>query len=956
MIPCMLCFVACCQTIQPESQHDLIGAGRVIAAMRSVGKEVPPPPSDLSKFQTSLMTYTATSQKMSVLAAADGWLKLVAAWEKARNEPGLSQISSAVEFDQSPIALVYALPRPEVWPTIFAALIKRPDDNQAKLLTILFQQLLGRDQEVYAACERLRKSLRPGEDPEFDFGGEGFSRVQLPIALRSRDPAMIGKVLERLSLGWGGFFFDGLPDLVSALGPEKSEIILRKIFETTSRPLDSFNGEQTKKLAKSILLSDLDKAKSPQWSLAERPEDTDLVLRLVNKFGVGSLKEGSRGSAEEIYAAALLDSGKIDEAASFLSKGELSAGYFVLFYPRPEQARPLFERMSALLEKHPFTGVWQAYFALARNAGAEAEALKRAEQVLSSPDLGPKTKRTLLSERAKVAEAAGDVDTAVKSLIEASATEIEDSGGDTVLGMLLSLAAATGRKDVTDASIQANAVGYERSYQNESISSLLLSQGRLADAQRLVLQTATQSGRFRQGGPTEDTAVQLAEIYYLANRPKDVVELLDLFPSWEADDLLQVLTLRRRGYARASFWGRSLGFISAWAFAETGKKELAIRTLHDLLAFDQTDDEAFELLNQLEGEAALSFYEDLVKIDPFAPRPVTWRADLLRRLGRLEEAEKVGREAISMDPTDGNASTGRRLRSYAILAQILRARSKNEEADLCERIVKAVRIAEKGDQYREAGLIPQAIQAYRESSSTFADAYCVEARLAVSLAAEGKNEEALAHYRRAYELMPDQFGRIESLCFGCESTFVGETLQNLALSVFQGLAKEQPNKPQVHYLLGKLYSQVGDSKAAVAAFRRAVELDPRYYNSWKELGELARLGAAPPDLAQEAAIAMVQLDPLRLHGGWRLDGTMADYGRLWNVLQGAYNRLPKPPKGPLYPLRRRAKVQDFGMGASLAGLRQQSPVWQRLMRYGPGGALSYDEGIAAICRLRHPSD
>ena len=76
----------------------------------------------------------------------------------------------------------------------------------------------------------------------------------------------------------------------------------------------------------------------------------------------------------------------------------------------------------------------------------------------------------------------------------------------------------------------------------------------------------------------------------------------------------------------------------------------------------------------------------------------------------------------------------------------------------------------------QVGPMASAINQYREALTYFQDAYCIESRLAVRLAEVGKMDEAEEHYRRAYELMPDSFGRVESHCFGCEKAFEGEKI------------------------------------------------------------------------------------------------------------------------------------------------------------------------------------
>jgi tetratricopeptide (TPR) repeat protein len=321
------------------------------------------------------------------------------------------------------------------------------------------------------------------------------------------------------------------------------------------------------------------------------------------------------------------------------------------------------------------------------------------------------------------------------------------------------------------------------------------------------------------------------------------------------------------------------------------------------------------------------------------------------KLGRLDEAEKVARKAIAMDPTDGQAPAGRRLTSYSILGRILRAEGKNDDAGLYERIVKAVRLAEKADLYRDASLFPQALDLYKQSSDVFADAYCIHARLAITLIGEGKTAEALEEFKRAYELMPDSFGEIESLCMGCEATFESEQERHLARDVFEKMAKDTPDKPQVHYLLGEIYSEEGDPKLAIESYERAVHLDPHYFNAWKQIVQLADQGSSTPDQLREATLAVLDLDPMMLHGGYESVERFDDYAELWRVFAHTYASLPPGPKGPLYPLQKRNS--DPWDESSFESWRTDWNMRAAMnLRKGPGGGFVTITEISEICSLR----
>src|SRR5439155_1615231 len=195
--------------------------------------------------------------------------------------------------------------------------------------------------------------------------------------------------------------------------------------------------------------------------------------------------------------------------------------------------------------------------------------------------------------------------------------------------------------------------------------------------------------------------------------------------------------------------------------------------------------------------------------------------------------------------------------------------------------VAAICESEMADRLQEAGLLKREVKMYEDSLKHFADAYCIQSRLAVQLADLGLHEQAEEHYRRAYELMPESFGRVESHCFGCERAFDGEKAQSIAEKVFTSLAKTAPQKPQVHYLLGYLREEQNRYAEALAHFREAVRLDPEYLNAWKHIESVGKefpLSAADKDAV---TLNIIRLDPLGRHGGREGFQNMTDLAALW---------------------------------------------------------------------------
>lgn len=332
-------------------------------------------------------------------------------------------------------------------------------------------------------------------------------------------------------------------------------------------------------------------------------------------------------------------------------------------------------------------------------------------------------------------------------------------------------------------------------------------------------------------------------------------------------------------------------FLAASSLAARGQKEAAQKINDALLNRYPGLDRGYELLLSLNSTNAIPRLDELYARDRFEERPLIWKAHLLRQQNQLAEAEKTIRQTVSIDPSDGEEGRGDRMRAYAELADILDASGNQKDAETYREIVKSIRLSEEADQFYQAGLLKHAITMYEEALGHFSDAYCIQSRLAIQLAALGRNAEAEEHYRRAYELMPDSFGRVESHCFGCEKAFDGEHAQSIAEKVFTQLAAERPNKPQVHYLLGYLRMEQEHYNEALTNYLTAVRLDPDYLNAWVKLQEASEQTLMSPNKRDEIVFNILRLDPLQRHA--RVDfQRVSNLNDLWAAVAAAASHQP----------------------------------------------------------------
>lgn len=625
-----------------------------------------------------------------------------------------------------------------------------------------------------------------------------------------------------------------------------------------------------------------------------------------------------RREAQAYYLLALVTHERIDDATALISQlaSDPSGAGFQLPYSALDsldragftgQVADLFHQ---LLEKNPELPLWDQYVSLASRSDRASRMLDLAKLAAQREGLTPEQKLTILGHLATALLAADEVDQAVLTIEQVIALKQADKDNQEVLSQAMTLARlghVLGRPEWVERGLalirekmakpgNPEAMGFDIDhYDRLSVVQLLTDLGRGPEAEALLAsQLATAAhpsmarqndwGRHNPGSEGLANALSsLAWLYHQSGRHGDVLTLLEQAPYWGVGDLAQ-LDDNFNPYADDD---QPLAFAAAAALADAGRREEALKILETVLEQNSGFDPAYELLVSIvEPENAALRLNSYFARDPFEERPLIWLASLQLKQGDLDAAEQSARKAISIDPSDGEQGRGDRMRVYAVLSDILRSKGDAKQADFFQEVVKAIRLSEDADRLYSSGLLTRGVAMYREALKHFADAYCIQSRLAVQLSNLGRHEEAAEHYRKAYELMPDSFGRMESHCFGCEGVFRGEKAQSIAEEVFVRLAKEKPNQPQVHYLLGYLRETQGRHQEAGQSFARAVELDPDYLNAWEKLQGLASNIHLPPEQRDAASLNLLRLDPLQRHVRADL-GNVRDLAALWRAAENA---------------------------------------------------------------------
>jgi tetratricopeptide (TPR) repeat protein len=366
-------------------------------------------------------------------------------------------------------------------------------------------------------------------------------------------------------------------------------------------------------------------------------------------------------------------------------------------------------------------------------------------------------------------------------------------------------------------------------------------------------------------------------------------------------------------------FGSPLLFVAARALFKTGKTEQARGALRRTIERFPGYDPAYALLLEMGGADTEPYLDMLAKRDRFEKRPLIWKAKLQLDAGRIEEAEKTVRTAIAIDPSDGEQGKGDRMRAYAVLGDTLDKKGVPEQAKVVRGAVQAIRLSEDADDWWKAGLLTRAVKMYEQALDHFADAYCIQSRLALRYFELGDFQNAGRHYERAFELMSESFGRIESHCFGCEGVFRGVQAQGIADRVFSRLVEQMPDKPQAHYFLGRLRQQQGRAAEAAVQFKMAVKLDPDYLSAWSRLIEVSYYASLSPEEIEAADLALLRLDPgMRHHSG--AFTRMRDMRPAWDAVLAAEKTRPPISNEPIYPLTvSKIEIEDRAKSFRAAG-------------------------------------
>ncbi|MBI5073812.1 MAG: tetratricopeptide repeat protein [Nitrospirae bacterium] len=914
-------------------------------------------------------------------------------------------------------ALISAIPSPAAWDELKAhVLVRQTTDggNQEVVLRMLVYFLTQDKANLEKAVAEFKTNAALGGNRASSYPLREF-RVDMQLQKNAKRTDAIVDTFDAYLQSLKGERPEGritvqVPDLVTLAGEKRAEELILNATAISGLSLNVPSGGATLELTKRLLLKNIEKITEPQWELvtgiydvtlyealdkrfpdkAGKKESSPDIFQSVNKYGYRStMDDSSRRRAKIFYIMGLIAQNRITEATE-KAKGMESADFQNKDFEKSWHsfdklrfATELNQFCKDLLTNRPELQLWKECGLIA-GSGKDSEVLiTMIDAAAQKPNIGLESRLGIRERQIELLLAMDRVDDAVSLLHE---TLMVDAGRETpqvqlavtrsklklasrmfIVGRLLerkeliregeevflsALKDAGQRISITDMS-SWNVRG------SESPIGMMIDayweNGDLAGAERMVvavIQAFLKAPELNAQPAARDWALssgvlaghllRLAEIYDRAGRHEDVLTLLEKAAWWGGVDLIDIADENI-----------ALIAITAKALHLAGRDTEAVEMLKSHLLGNPGDDSAYIILTEILGAAAIPWLDTLYLRDRFEERPLIWKAHLLKKNGKLDEAEATIRQALKIDPTDGEQKAGDRGRAYVELVEILKAKGKTEDSAFFERVVTSIRTAERGDKFTEAGLIRKSLAMYEEASKSFADAYCVQWRLAERLSSMGDMEAARKHYEIAFERMPEQFGQVARFCFGCEGVFTHQQSVSIAEEVLTGLAKTAPRKPQVHYLLGQLRESQGRKDEAYRHFRTAAEIDLQYLDALKAAYSLRKDVFLSQTEADEIALRMVRLDPRSRHDNLSAD-EIDDLKGLWSIYEDIGKEKVNIPKGLLTLTASKqeleALVKKFGVGSEFLEWKRNSYRENRVIPE-PGDAVVKNNFIKKLLQV-----
>lgn len=321
---------------------------------------------------------------------------------------------------------------------------------------------------------------------------------------------------------------------------------------------------------------------------------------------------------------------------------------------------------------------------------------------------------------------------------------------------------------------------------------------------------------------------------------------------------------------------------------------------------------------------------------------VLWKADLLVRLGHLQQAEQCIRQAQLMDPI-GDFEYRRKLNTLfeTVLSKNGKTKEARKYADLAEGILLEARARDLTDN----GLLSLAEVVLKKAVNLCPNDADMQIQLANCLTSECRPDEAKPHFLAACKNAPFALGE-DTTGSSVALMFYRTRLASEEKPILDNLIRQNPKDAKCYFARGTYYEYLGFTRQAISDFNKTVELDPNYAEAWRELDALALGGIIKPDEAQNVELRLISqgIDSLTRQIELR---NVKNLGKAYRLIQQELLKTSEVDDSSLLPLQSKdSKRYNVGWGWGYSLLSPKNQV---------GGYLGWSDDIRTIVGLYKPS-
>lgn len=852
--------------------------------------------------------------------AADQWLDLVDSYPASANYyGGFSRV-------------IAALPPPADWPALRLTIQRR---NKAKshlsqpdwLLELVANALMGDETGQWADMLGIEAALNSRTLSALKKGkGDTAKVARLREELDLRTPTadhVKDFVLSRVHRSVAASVI-ALPNLLDAMSRKDAEKLLRAVIPNCRGSLYVEEGPLLG-LAQKVALESVNSMQTPQWLLSCSPDGRKLFEALRNRFGLRQI-DVSQSSSIGIrapldaalwhYLADLIEAGEFDHATGLAASWNLG---------RYSMDIPLRIRHGAIYNPnyHRFAN------ALIARVKSKPAARESWNWYRMGTTLGSDANREQLLRLLATAQPGNkDVDDAVTEVIRSKSDltrllarfrAVQDNNYPRAYSLWLYLRATHdpslgeyavnklpfGQFGISDMNGQLERLVYvlhdiglgpktEKACVDHIVSALKPYQALSGSTSSPY--GISMGGGFGGGEVSQEFAALLV-VYSLADRPDDVLKILQDVDDWgSAGDVTDLIRPDFEMSMDADL--PPLTYHVAKAVAAKGNDELAFQLLSDALNRDPLVDCSYELLLKLKGAQAGPILDQIQARDPTNDRPAIWKAELLLQQGDVSTAERLIRAAIAVNPANMRQPPDGRAKPYEVLLAVLKTKAgSNDEIGRVEQRIHEIRTAEAAEDAYDAGLYVLAANRSKDAIAEDAHDYWPHMVLGLSLEALGQYQLARSEYEIAFELMPDQIGAIDSMPDELDypensANAVGEVVLRRRIAL-------DPKCVGAHLILGEILSQSNRYAQAKQELERAERMNPSCKAAWTALNNLPYCVVLSS--SERRAIIANAMAPQYDASMWESENSQ-DYPLLWKCTVAA-EQPPLPVPSPLFKLR-----------------------------------------------------